>query len=73
MLVLYFPCWIYWVETQNEKKETQNEKKEKQPETQNEKKEKRFGVWEELYGAIDGAKCWYNTETKETTTKDPFR
>ena len=75
MLVLYFPCWIYWFEKfdekeQNTEKQTEKSEKPEKPEKHN---NKQFGVWEELYGAVDGAKCWYNTETRETTTKDPFR
>ena len=33
----------------------------------------RVGKWEERYGAVDGVKTWYNTKTRKTTKKDPFR
>jgi hypothetical protein len=33
----------------------------------------RLGKWEEVYDAVDGTKTWFNTATRATTAKDPFR
>ena len=33
----------------------------------------RVGNWEETYDSVDGKKSWFNTKTRKTTTKDPFR
>lgn len=33
----------------------------------------RIGHWEETYDSVDGKKTWYNTKTRKTTKKDPFR
>ena len=30
------------------------------------------GSWEEKYHPVTGAKSWYHTRTKKSTTKDPF-